>query len=478
MTLRKIIGRAALSVFGVLLALATVETSMRMAASAIRKKTEHLSQIGSTRENGVLRVLCLGESTTAPWDDAQGDKSWPAQLYAILTKRYPRLRVEIINKGFFNTSSGAIVANLPNYLVLYHPQIVVSMMGVNDDQWYGIVKFDSGIRGWLKRRLAPFKTWKLLRYFYYSNFRSAQPALTRKARPSTAPPPTIVKECLQAAQNGALNQAEIISLCRRAMKSAPHDPRPYVALRRFYGRRHDLKNSYLEAVAAWKHGTRDPWLFMWLGNYFLYRAAHHYAEARLMFQKCADSSGETNDQIDPCMRGLATALARQGEYKAAAKAYLASAEDQSQTRFEDLKFIGTSQLKSADALPVTEADYRLHIHAYGVNVSWDAMPVTEANYRILWEILRGQRVALVAMQYPGWNISALKKMLPANQGIIFVSNKWLFDRALSREPYSAIFSDRFMGSWGHCTRKGNHIIAENLAGTFASLLTKNRFIQR
>ena len=53
-------------------------------------------------------------------------------------------------------------------------------------------------------------------------------------------------------------------------------------------------------------------------------------------------------------------------------------------------------------------------------------------------------------------------------GTIVVGNKDNFERALSDGKYEDFFRDRFRGTWGHCTARGNALIAENLAGAYVS----------
>jgi hypothetical protein len=70
------------------------------------------------------------------------------------------------------------------------------------------------------------------------------------------------------------------------------------------------------------------------------------------------------------------------------------------------------------------------------------------------------------MQYPVRSVEPWKKILSdnANYGdIIFVSNEETYKEALRKCRYDEIFTDQFAGDFGHCTDKGNKMIAENLA---------------
>ena len=72
-------------------------------------------------------------------------------------------------------------------------------------------------------------------------------------------------------------------------------------------------------------------------------------------------------------------------------------------------------------------------------------------------------IKLIIMQYPTLDIDELKRMFKGDEGIIFVSNEENFKEALKSSPYEEYFVDRERGSFGHATKKGNQLIAENVA---------------
>jgi hypothetical protein len=69
------------------------------------------------------------------------------------------------------------------------------------------------------------------------------------------------------------------------------------------------------------------------------------------------------------------------------------------------------------------------------------------------------------MQYPRREIEEFKNFFTEEQqkDIIFVENKENFKEALENASYDDLFVDRFAGDFGHCTIKGNRLIAENVA---------------
>jgi hypothetical protein len=49
------------------------------------------------------------------------------------------------------------------------------------------------------------------------------------------------------------------------------------------------------------------------------------------------------------------------------------------------------------------------------------------------------------------------------KGIMFVDNKSVFEEAIRQGSYVEYFRDMFGGDFGHCTNKGNRLLAENIA---------------
>jgi len=102
--------------------------------------------------------------------------------------------------------------------------------------------------------------------------------------------------------------------------------------------------------------------------------------------------------------------------------------------------------------------------------------MTRFNYRkIAGEVLDANK-KLVCVQYPVRSIMPLKDMLQGYQGIIFVDNEKIFKDALSRDGYDYYFYDHFGGDFGHATRQGNKLLAENIAGAILKEINKGKVI--
>ncbi|MEI6632154.1 MAG: hypothetical protein WCL25_06045, partial [bacterium] len=90
-------------------------------------------------------------------------------------------------------------------------------------------------------------------------------------------------------------------------------------------------------------------------------------------------------------------------------------------------------------------------------------PVTINNYHKLKQILDKRGIKLICVQYPVRSIQPLKKIFKDDENIIFVDNEKIFKDAIRKEGYNAYFVDKFGGDFGHCTQKGNRLLAGNIA---------------
>ncbi|MFC2061444.1 tetratricopeptide repeat protein [Elusimicrobiota bacterium] len=91
------------------------------------------------------------------------------------------------------------------------------------------------------------------------------------------------------------------------------------------------------------------------------------------------------------------------------------------------------------------------------------IPNTVSNYRKIKEIADREKIELVCVQYPVRKVESLKNIFQNKEDIIFVDNEMSFKNALKQEGYDAYFCDMFGKDFGHCTMKGNRLLAENIA---------------
>jgi len=92
-------------------------------------------------------------------------------------------------------------------------------------------------------------------------------------------------------------------------------------------------------------------------------------------------------------------------------------------------------------------------------------PVTRANYQALQAAVLKFGAVHVAMQYPMLDVVGLEQMVMPSEKTIILDNTINFRSAVRRDGLRTYFTDMFGGGFGHCTQKGNRLLAENVAET-------------
>jgi hypothetical protein len=96
-----------------------------------------------------------------------------------------------------------------------------------------------------------------------------------------------------------------------------------------------------------------------------------------------------------------------------------------------------------------------------INVSKAGL-IKRHNYQEVKRILDRRGIKLVCAQYPMLKVGELKQIFEGQKGVVFVDNEGIFKEAVKKSGYQKYFIDRFGGEFGHCTREGNRLLAENI----------------
>ncbi|HTZ11685.1 MAG TPA: tetratricopeptide repeat protein, partial [Candidatus Margulisiibacteriota bacterium] len=148
---------------GFLLTLAILEAGLRLAGFMLASFQEQRNKV-SIRQKGAYRIMCLGESTTAG--------QYPLFLEEILNSRNIGIKFSVIDKGIVGVKTMAIVEQLEANLDKYRPDMVITMMGINDEEPQMLYKgiFYSKVTNFLKS-FRTYKLTKLLRQHMISKLR-------------------------------------------------------------------------------------------------------------------------------------------------------------------------------------------------------------------------------------------------------------------------------------------------------------------
>ncbi|MBU1043630.1 MAG: hypothetical protein KJ915_04435 [Candidatus Omnitrophica bacterium] len=117
-----------LIIFGIILSFVILETGLRFAAWIAQSNLNH----SSFSDNKKLKILCLGDSYTYGLG-VERDQAYPAQLELLLKAKLEKDKVEVINAGRPGMNTPLLANNFDSLLDTYRPDIVLVMIGTNDE---------------------------------------------------------------------------------------------------------------------------------------------------------------------------------------------------------------------------------------------------------------------------------------------------------------------------------------------------------
>lgn len=475
--------RISLGIFGIFLSLVFLEIGLRIASRVFLLSLEHRNKI-SIGQKDTYRILCLGESTTVL---GLGEQSYPSQLQNILNQQSLGIKFRVINGGVIGVNTTDILRNLGNNLDIYKPNLVITMMGVNDEDGYVfgqgnvlVPKLISWFRGlkvyklvrllwvhsvakvfsWeekiyddrlyhpknkdflIKKNIAIPKDYKTCLYLarvyrsegkfsYAKDMYERSIALNPKKRRIYAELAWLYED------KGLYLKAE--ELLNKAIKVAPKDYRGYLELGWFYRTREDFSKAEELFQQAIGISPKEAWIYIELG--WLYNVQGQYPLAEESFRKAEElcfnkinnfgaAFYDKGKHMQMIYGGLATLYSDNGQYKKAG--YYYDKADKLRTKYFN--------------------------------------PITKYNYQRIKEILDNRNIKLVCAQYPMRSVEPLKKIFEGNEKVLFVDNERIFKDAVEKEGYGEYFTDIFAGDFGHCTLKGNRLLAENISRVIISEL--------
>jgi len=419
-------------------------------------------QESSNRKNmeraGAYRILCLGESTTA----CGGSNSYPDQLERILNHANSGLTFSVINKGVVGTNSTAIISSLENNLNKYNPQMVIAMMGINDQGNYLIDKAPVSLNTF-SSFLYSLKITKLIRL----TWRAA--VIPGRGEPFKEPAAPQTNQLVDKNNNmnaadkyrlyvasgtsciiqGNLSQAE--KLFREAITLQPDKDEAYIGLGRAYAMqlKYNQAEEYFKKADEINHSNDH--LLAEMGWFFMEQKKYSQAEETLLRAV----------QINPLNEKAGIELARlyinQLNFRRAEE-YLNKVIKINPHSDAAYATMGVLNNKRGDF-----SQAKKYFDKANILMQHYDYPQFRLNYRQLKEILDKRGVILVCVQYPMRSILPLKEMLTGYQGITFVDNERIFKDRINAEGYSRYFVDMFGGDFGHCTPEGYKLLAANIA---------------
>ena len=350
---------------------------------SLAQERNNLNSLGQKR---AYRIICLGESTTA--------NEYPHFLEEALNRHSKQAKFSVMDLGVPGNTTDGMLADLEHNLSKYEPDIVVAMLGVNEE--FDNVGGRHNVTGSDFSRV--IKLLKQLKQRWRTKFLEIT---ARPAQKDNSLPMQIVSQDEQKATVKADLEscATVYSLACNYWREKSYD------------KAEELFSNTI------KMGTTYYQAYVDLAMCYLRKGRYDLAEETL--KKVI----VLNPKIAKAYGGLAHCFREQGKNEAAEK------------YFEKANII------------------RLKYYN----------PKTKQNYKKIRTILSQKGIVLVCVQYLVRSIKTLEHILQPTGELILVDNETSFKQAIEQASYGEYFVDMFGGDFGHCTDKGNILLAENIA---------------
>jgi len=511
-----------LVMFGLFIGLVLLEIGLRLAGFMFFSLQENRNSRYKGGKN-TYRIMCLGESTTVL---PLGDGAYPNQLEKILNEQQIGIKFVIINKGVPAVDSAYLLAHLEENLNRYSPDMVIAMMGINDKSSpvfhknSYVLKIEA-----LVKNLKIYKLMELLKLHIADKIKLQKQA-NRKLRIDNSINSYQEYIELGESYVGLKDYAQAEKMFREAIKLRGIDKQAYFMLFALYrsmgefemaetlmkklleldynnsdayinlGLSYDDQGKVLNAEAAFKTAikldSKSQKAYRALAWH--YRNQNNYQKAETVFKKiiemdhyseqgylelgwCCESAGEyyknmnkyteaermfkkaieLNPSNDKAYGGLGRCYVKLNRLSEAEGMFkqVINIDPMDLRAYGELAHLYDKQNK----VKLSEHYFQIADNLRTVNYNLE----TRNNYKKLEEIVKKNKIIFVCAQYPMRNVSSLKMLLDNNDDVIFVDNEKVFKNAITKYKSQMLFSDMFAGDFGHCTPKGNKLLAANLA---------------
>lgn len=420
-----------LVVFSFFLVVIVLETGLRFGGMLFLKWQDYVNRRGIDQD-GVVRIMCVGESTTA----LGGEFSYPSQLEVMLNESGAAAKFHVINKGVPMTNTGIIREQVGKWMTEYHPDMIIFMMGINDHN-----------------DVIPVDLRSAQQHSFWKSFRVYRLALWFKKnlehRDDTPPGVSFPKKLSYVETMRAVESKQrVIQMLGQAEANKDRELTRQIA-------------QEIKQLSQWIPDNED--VYSGLGMLLLkYRWYEDLPEVIDYFFDRNHRHAWLHGYIVPSCRDPQSRRVIVGHFLE---------RIQKNPTWQSHEFLGACY---AHAGFMDEARAQFQQSAVLQRRMID--PVTQRNYVEILNQVRQNNIPFILVQYPMREVQALKVMLQDQVNlskIIFVDNQDVFEKAVEQGGYETYFIDRFGGNFGHCTPEGNRILAENVARAVLKLMGKN-----
>jgi tetratricopeptide (TPR) repeat protein len=430
--------KIALMLLGIFLCLFLIEIGLRLGGFAIMSYQEYRNWL-SLKKKGAYTIMCIGESTTG----CGGEDSYPWQLEEILKTSNIGATFSVVNKGVPAKDTTEICNSLDTLIKKFHPDMVIAMMGINDD-WDLVNREAPKKRSWLSELRLYKLANRLFPYFFLDRGISLPPervdadTLSREDNP---PDPS-----LQDIPDETFRRSPESEVHIRAGKKL-HEEGYYELAEREFRKSIELDSrdrlAYDLLGASLVFGGKDADALILYKDFKTvtpHNVMVYYAMGKVHFYR---------DEYDEAVTAFLTAL------KLSKAQRFPEFDREEEGALGVLAFL--SELKGDKAKNIEYSNALDRLEAKYVN------SITRTNYIRVKNILQENGIKLVAVQYAMRKCDYLRNMLSPLPGIIFVDNERLFKDVVKKYGCRKYFTDMWASDFGHCTQEGNRILAKNIA---------------
>jgi lysophospholipase L1-like esterase len=341
--------KISLILLGICLTIILLEAGLRLGGFIILSLQEHANVLAA-RNKGTYRILCVGESTT------QGQ--YPPYLEEILNQRNIGIKFSVIDEGRGGTTLSAILRQTESYLDKYHPNIVVTMMGINDEGRH--MPFETPSSSRITLFLRSLRAYKLMRLLWLHLMTKVKGLNLHQTGQNTNQLSSLIGVGLNEALAEELNEDTL----KKAVALNPKSEQAYIGLGSLYRIRDEFQETEDCFHKAISLNPQSADAYTEMGR--LYRSQGRLREAEGCFKK-ALTLGSTDESLYCAL----ASLYEEGGQKTLAQEYYRKASG-------------------------------LSLFQYN--------PTLTYTYQELKEVLDKRGIRLVCVQYPMRSIEPLKKI--------------------------------------------------------------------
>jgi len=455
--------KIALIIFGLVLTLIILEAGLRLGGFIFSSLQDQRNLI-SIRQRGTYRIMCLGESTTVG--------QYPVFLEQVLNQRNIGIRFSVVNKGVIGITTSGILTRLESNLSKYKPNMVVSMIGINDMVGFNDrekhLPCESPSASKIILFIRSFRVYKLARLLSLHIRTKVQEIgsslhHTQQAGPFSTEEEDLKKSIILNPEDdtayvklsqwyqGQNRPAQVEALAKKAISLNPQNEDAYIELARAYNYENKFNKAIETAKKAIALNPGNDWTYWELGIYSSMLGKENQAER--FFRKAIVLNPKN---VTACL-SLVNCYLKSGKFTEAEKILK---ETIGLNPNVDRVYAALVTLYKENGKNAFIQDYYKKANELRGKIFYS---IVYQNYQKLKTELDKKGIKLVCVQYPVRSIEPLKKIFEGEAGIIFVDNEKIFKDAINKEGYKEYFVDMFGGDFGHCTPKGNRLLAENIA---------------